>query len=226
MIELRGPRAPSASPNCSAEPWSRFVRFLQPRRWADSNKDGWWETVLAISLNPAKDCGSAHIKVFYEGPSVGFSVNVGDSPTNDGFGGDAGTTFDAAEVQIQNSKFTVYSAEGPGDRPSPIERLYDLELPPLAGRSVQLDVSDQKLGFALFAGPRGAQPLQWTLQTLNQGLLFSLSPRTRSEEAGARSPQDHAIYAAFNRVIHTMDGAPSHNRFGSGVRRIELTLTP
>lgn len=227
VIELSGPRAPSASAECAAKPWSRFIHFLQPEKWTDSNKDGWWETVLAIALDPAKDCGCAQVKVFYGGPSRIFSLNLGDSPTNDGFGGDAGTTFDSAEVQIQDNVLSVFSGEGPAGRRSRIQRLYTMELPPMAGRTVQFDICDQSLDFALPAGPGpAAPPIRWTLQTLNTGLLFSLAPRTHSEEAGARTAQDHAIYAAFNRVIHVADGTPSRDRFGSGVRRVELTLTP
>lgn len=227
VIELSGPRAPSASAECAAKPWSRFIHFLQPEKWSDSNKDGWWETVVAIALDPAKDCGCAHVKVVYGGPSRVFSLNLGDSPTNDGFGGDAGTTFDSAEVQIQDNLLSVFSGEGPAGRRSRIQRLYTMELPPMAGRTVEFDICDQSLVFALTAGPGpAALPITWTLQTLNTGLLFSLAPRTHSEEAGARAAQDHAIYAAFNRVIHTVDGKPSRDRFGSGVRRVELTLTP
>ena len=225
VIELEGPHGPSASAECMAEPWSRFLKFRQPGRWSDSNKDGWWETVLEVALDPAKDCGCAHFKVSYGGPSVGFSVHIGDSPTNDGYGGDAGTTLDSAEVQILNDRLTVFSAELLGARLSPIEKFYELDLPALAGRSIEFDVCDQTLGFTLLKGRVGALPMKWKLQTVN-GRLFSLAPRTGPEEARAHGAPDHAIYAAFNRVIHVIDGNPSQKRLGSGVRRIELTLTP
>src|SRR4029079_5420743 len=90
VIELQGPRAPSASPGCMAEPWRSFLRFTMPGGCAEANRDGWWESVVAISLDPATNCGCAHLRVVYGRNPAGFSLNVGDSPTNDGFGGDQG----------------------------------------------------------------------------------------------------------------------------------------
>jgi hypothetical protein len=45
-------------------------------------------------------------------------------------------------------------------------------------------------------------------------------------KGGRNGAQDARIYAAFNRVIHRRSGRPAHDRFGSGVRRVELALTP
>jgi hypothetical protein len=227
VLELHGPRAPSASASCLSEPWSRFVKLVQPKMFSDANKDGWYEAVLEITLDPAKDCGCATFHVTYDAPSYFFSVNIGDSPTNDGYGGDAGTTLDAAEMQIMSSHLAVFTSGRPRGGTSPIELLYESDLPPLTGRSIELEVCDQTLGFTLPAGKGNPEPLRWRLQTVNLGLLYSLA---RAPERGspedARTPGNNQIYAAFNRVVHIKDGAASHNRVGSGVKRVEISLSP
>src|SRR5262249_47176401 len=227
VIELHGPRAPRASPSCLSEPWSRFVKLVQPKKFSDENKDGWYEAVLEITLNPAKDCGCAAFRVFYGARPEFFSVNIGDSPTNDGYGGDAGTTLDAAEMQILGSHLGVFTSGRPRGGNSAIDLLYESDLPPLAGRSVKLEVCDQTLGFTLPPGKGIPQPMRWRLQTVNQGLLYSLA---RAPEPGSSEetpvPGGNQIYAAFNRVIHVKDGPASHNRVGSGVQRVEISLSP
>ena len=200
--------------------------FTQPGKWSDSNKDGWWETVLRIPLDPAKECGCAHFRIFFEGPNKGMNVNVGNSPTNNGHGGDAGTTPDSAEVQVLSGKLSVYSRiPSLASGPSPLlDRLLDLDLPPLAGRVLAMEVCDQSIAFELSPGKGETKPLRWKLQTLNSGLLYVLSPRI--EDGPKALNAEHAIYASFNRVIHQLDGLPSHGRAGTGVRRVEITLSP
>lgn len=227
VIDLHGPRAPSVSASCLAEPWSRFLKLVQPNKFSDENKDGWYETVLEITLDPAKDCGCAAFRVFYGAHPHFFTVNIGDSPTNDGYGGDAGTTLDAAEMQILGSHLGVFTSGRPRGGNSAIDLLYESDLPPLAGRSIKLEVCDQTLGFTLPPGKGNPQPMRWRLQTVNQGLLYSLA---RAPEPGSSEetpvPGGNQIYAAFNRVIHVKDGLASHNRVGSGVQRVEISLSP
>lgn len=228
VIELHGPGSPSASASCTAEPWSRSLQLTLPTKWADSNKDGWWETVLRIPLDPARDCSCARFKIDFDAPGVGFHVNIGDSPTNNGYGGDAGTTHDSAETQILARRLSVFSsvpalAKGPTNL---LDRLLDLDLPPLTGRTMNIEVCDQSLAVELSPGRGETKPLHWKLQTLNAGLLYALAPRHAVEGTPAAPLEDHAIYAAFNRVIHVLDGPPSNNRAGSAVRRVEIMLSP
>ena len=227
VIELHGPGAPSASPSCLAEPWSRFVKLVQPNKFSDSNKDGWYEAVLEVSLDPAKDCGCATFHISYDAPPYFFTVNIGDSPTNDGYGGDAGTTLDAAEMQILGSHLAVFTSGRPRGGTSPIELLYESDLPPLAGRSIDLEVCDQTLGFTLPPGKGNPEPMRWRLQTVYLGLLYSLARAPAPGSTDEKSvPGGNQIYAAFNRVIHVKDGAASHGRVGSGVKRVEISLSP
>jgi hypothetical protein len=65
---------------------------------SNANRDAWWETVLRLTLDPAKGCGCAVFMLTFGDRPEGMTVNLGDSPTNDVWGGDKGSTSHAAEV--------------------------------------------------------------------------------------------------------------------------------
>lgn len=218
-IRLRGPGAPGVSPACLVEPWSRYLDFTLPDRWADSNRDGWWETVLRIALDPVKECACAHFRVRFEDPVRDWTVDIGDSPTNNGYGGDDGTTPDAAEVQVLDRLLSVYSAVVPGT--DAVEMLQDMRLPPLGGRQMEFVVCDQSLEVELPSPPGAADPIRFKLETSRSRLLFALADTAKNNRRG----NDHAIYAAFNRVVHARSAAPDRERVGSGVKLVEISLT-
>jgi hypothetical protein len=218
-LALEGPGAPSASPECGSEPWSKLLRFTQPARWSDSNADGWWEAVLEIRLDP-RSCGCARLRVAFEDKISGWTVHVGDSPTNNGHGGDEGTTSSSAEVQLAGGQLTVYSAAQFVRRQ--VDKLLDVTVPPLAGRTMDLDICDQSVAVEILPSHEPPCPLKWKLETLSSKLLFALGP---GNEGGA-GESGGSIYVAFNRVIHLVTGAASHERVGSGVRRVEISLSP
>jgi len=220
-IRLRGRGAPGVSASCLAEPWSRYVQFTLPDRWADSNGDGWWETVVRISLDPLKECGCARFRLRFDDPVERWALNIGDSPTNNGYGGDDGTTPDSAEVQVMDRVLEVFSAVVPATNGA-AERIQEMQLGRLGGREMQLVVCDQSVEVVLSPQPPVAEPLRFKLDTSHSRLLFSLA--ATGERAGGRG-NDHAIHAAFNRVIHVLGAAPDKQRVGSGVTRVEISLT-
>jgi hypothetical protein len=219
-LVLAGAGAPSASASCTSEPWSKLLHFTLPGRFLDSDKDGSFETVVEIALDPTKNCGCARWKVFFGSEVSNWLVHVGNSPTNNGHGGDEGTTADTAEVQVAERQLTVFTAARSVRRQ--VEKLLDATLPPLAGRVIEIEVCDQSLGIQLL--PRGREPAwpAWRLETLHSNLLFSLGPGN----GGTADETGGSIYGGFNRVIHRITGPPSHDRTGAGVRRVEISLTP
>jgi len=218
-ITLAGPSAPSLSPECTSEEWSKLLSFPQPGRFSDSNGDGVSETVLEIHLDPTKNCGCARFRIFFGDEISGWAVHVGASPTNNGHGGDEGTTTDAAEVHLLDRQLTVYSVAQSLRRQ--IDRLLDVTVPPLEDRVVLLEACDQSLGFEIEPTARDPRPSKWRLETLSSKLLFSLVP-----SEGRSQRKRGSLYAAFNRVIHQTTGPPSHARVGRGVRRVEVSLIP
>jgi hypothetical protein len=160
------------------------------------------------------------VRVAFGSRVAGFSVHLGNSPTNDGYGGDQGTTPDSAEAYLlerQLSVFTAVRAALPR-----VDRLLDVVVPSLVNRTMEFEVCDQALGVEVLPDRPGVDPLKWRLETASSRLLFSLGP---TPAAGKRETGG-SIYAGFNRVIHRTTGAASHARFGSGVRRVEISLIP
>jgi hypothetical protein len=225
VIELHGPQAPKLSANCSAEPWTRYVKLMLPGRFVDSDKNGWWETVVEIALDPSKECGCATIRIEFQDPVAAWSVNVGDSPTNNGFGGDAGTTIYAAEMQILGDLLSVFTAGSPNLAAPRFDGILQSSLPLLGGKHVDLEICDQVLVFDMPGGLVGGRPIHWRLQTPASGLLYSLAPRPGHAGTEGANRKDRGIYAGFNRTV--TEGDPGRSaRIGTGVRRVEITLAP
>jgi hypothetical protein len=86
VIDLHGEGAPRASKSCSEESWKSHLGFDLPQRFADADKNGWYETVVELDLDPKRGCGCAVFRITYDGEASKHSVNIGDSPTNDGYG--------------------------------------------------------------------------------------------------------------------------------------------
>ncbi len=226
IVDLHGPGAPSASAECESPEWKKILTFTLPGRIQDANGDGWSETVMEVELDPTAGCGCATFRVYFEEPVRSFSVNIGDSPTNNGYGGDEGTTFREAEMELRGSTLRVYSAsKHPGS--GIVDKILEMELPRLSGRFTDIEVCDQSLGFSMPGGLADGREMHWKVQTPTSGMLYDLFPRTARDALPGAKKRDAGIYAAFNRVIHDKSGSPRPaTRFGTGVRRIEVRLSP
>src|SRR6266850_5494589 len=132
VLDLKGTKAPEVPGACVTAPWSSYLTFEQPSKLSNANGDLWWESVVKINLDPAGGCGCAVFAVTYDERPTGFTVDIGDSPTNDGWGGDSGTTQWSAEANIEKQSLSVYS-DSSGMR---VDKLLAMRLPDLAGRTV------------------------------------------------------------------------------------------
>jgi len=207
VLELRG-AGPAIGPACLSETWRPFLTFELPDRVSDANGDGHAETVLRIDLDPARGCGCVVFRVAFDRQPAGHVVDIGDSPTVDGFGGDAGTTPKAAEVHLEDRRLSVYS-----DLVNhTVDNLLGLELPDLGRGVLELRVCDQYFGFAITGAAQGG--LRGEMHAVNSQRLFSITE------------ENYSLWAAFNRVVHVRGGRPAQGRSGSGVRRVEIYLTP
>jgi len=215
IIDLHGSTAPRLSRECTSEPWSRYLRPVLPGKFVDLDENGWWETVVEIALDPARGCGCAQLRIHYAKPITNWTVNLGDSPTSDGYGGDAGTTFDEAELQIQGQTVFVYSASR-GEGTPGVGRVLDSPLPPLAGKFLDVEVCDQQVLLEVPGGLAGGGPYRVKLSASVLGGLFAFA------RPDGGTGKDRGLYAAFNRVVYLPSGA--QRRIGTGVRRVELRL--
>ena len=201
-IDLTGGTfAPSPSPFISVQ--------LPP---TDSNGDGFFETVLKVNVGDpalANPFDTADFLVSYTGNPRGLSINIGDSVTNNGFKGDAGTQSNDAEFQIgantrnnPSNAFLVYS----NDNKNRLGEGRLLEVPDFVKVLSQalFTVSDQKILFDNGEGTAGS---------LISPFIFALAGQP--DQTG---PVNYDIFAAFNRTIGS--GA----RLGAGVGRAQVCL--
>lgn len=197
--------------NAATPPPVPFITFMVLPE--DSNGDGWFETVVKVRVNDPslkKSPEAVEFLVTYGGEPTGVSVNVGDSQTNDGFGGDAATQSNDAELNIGDridlgltDNFEDLYIFGHDGTRAPIA--YPLRKMVKQHETLSLTVSNERLAYANKDYPiSGVIKSPW---------LYALNGQPDTE-----GPVNYDIYAAFNRVI-----AGSY-RIGSGVETVEICL--
>jgi hypothetical protein len=157
---------------------------------------GWKEAVLKVNV---AGCTQAILVAEYEGLPKGWSLNVGDSPTNDGFAGDAGSTANDAEMWILDESMAVANNGSNPDNP-----LFRQDLS-LTNSSMKFVVKNQ---FLSWGQPYGV------LQSPNSKQLFALPDTSNAAEASN-------LYVGLNRVV---SNAPANGRRGCGLRRMLVVL--
>lgn len=161
-------------------------------------------TVVRITLNPSVNGFSrARFTVAYNSTPSAWTVNIGDSSTNNGGGGDAVTQSNDAEIQVLNTTMTALGR----DATPPPKKLIDVPSFVASGRTVIFEVSNNFLGWSSLN----------TSGTLSSIYLYALNGQPDTE-----GPVNYDIYAAFNRVIYD----PSAQRTGSGVGFVTVDLLP
>lgn len=179
----------------------RAITFVQQPRFG--------ETVTQLTLDPfTTGYIGARFDITYGDTAEGWSVNIGDSATNDGYAGDSGTQSNDAELQVLDGQLAIYGSDytNPARTLDGHRQLYVEDNFAGAGKTVTIEVQNQKLWWMN----------QWTeYGTLESSALYALA---RQPDEEGRSNYD--IFAAFNRAI-------THNgRSGSSVERVTITLIP
>ncbi|ACM18526.1 hypothetical protein Geob_0153 [Geotalea daltonii FRC-32] len=191
----------TASPGCSIAPLSLLVAPV------DSNGDGWFEACVHVDLNPAFGNTKIAVATKYGHAPSDWTFNVGDSLTNNGFGGDSSTQSNDSEAQVLNKTLTIFANDnGPGDRIS------EVIFPRLAGQKVCYEIRDQFIGWsegALSGSSSTPNPTQ---------MLFALAGESDSE-----GPINYDVFICGNRVV---DGGNPTTRTGKGLRRMQIQLQP
>ncbi|NJK70588.1 MAG: DUF4347 domain-containing protein, partial [Microcoleus sp. SU_5_3] len=171
---------------------------------ADSNSDSWLETVAKINF--IGNIKKAKFIVEYDKTPTGWTVNLGDSASNDGYGGDTGNQSRDAETQILNGSMAVfgndYNTPSGGELPQG-------NVPNFVsnGSRIELEVSNENLAWDNKTGLKNS---------LNSPYLYALNGQ--ADDSG---PVNSEIYAGFNRVI----SGPA-DRIGSGASKVTILLNP
>jgi hypothetical protein len=192
-IDLRT-GAIAATPN-------QFITLVQPP--TDANGDSWLETLVKIDFQ-----GFTTVKfiVDYGETPSGWTVNIGDSASNDGYGGDGGTQSNDAEMQIANGNMAVF---GNDYNTPPGAQIASGNVPKLVskGSRIELEISNKHLAWNNHKGLQNS---------LNSPYLYAIA-----SQADATGLVNSSIYASFNRVI-----SGRSDRLGSGVRKVTILLDP
>jgi len=149
-------------------------------------------------------CRSVRIEVLYSGEPEGWTVDICDSHSCNGYGGDGGDTNWAAELEVLHDNFRVYSAQT--DEVS-VERIVDAQALSLADSKAEFVIEDQRA--TLTVGQVSLVAL-----TPNNEFLFDFNDR--STQYG---PPNHDIYASFNGVL-----TGQADRNGKGARRVRISV--
>ncbi len=165
---------------------------------------GWNEMVVQVDI--PRGCTAATVAVGYEGDPQSlaapenWTLNIGDSPTNNGWSGDAATTVHNAELWILNDYlFLANAGNSPGVIDSPM--VYnDLSL---TNGGMEFLIKDQFVSWG--------HPYQVTQSPTNH-VLFAIPDTTMP---GA----ERSIYVGLNRVIY----GPG-SRTGCGLRSAVITF--
>jgi hypothetical protein len=157
---------------------------------------GW--QMAALRLDLSSPCHEAEIAVEWELPTA-WTVHIADSPTSDGYGDDAGTTLNNAEMWINQQIMWVASNHMPGGSDN---QLYQENLQLNYG-SMKFTVKNQWLSWGT--------PYH-VLNTATTKKLFALPDTNNPAEASF-------IYLGLNRVVGNF---PS--RSGCGAQRAMITI--
>jgi hypothetical protein len=162
----------------------------------------WWKGFVKVDLTPLPPNNlprSAFFTVEYEGTPWGWTVDIGDSPTDNGYGGNDGTSEKAAEVQVAGQLLSVYD-----DNTGVYGQVDNLLSQPLSltNSSLKFGVADQILAVG--------QP-RTILQTPVTKHLFTLPD---APDPGG----PYSIYAGFNHVVKQAQT----DRYGCGARFVTI----
>ncbi|VDI62204.1 signal peptide, CUB and EGF-like domain-containing protein 3 isoform X1 [Mytilus galloprovincialis] len=183
--------------------YSPYISFVQqPTKSGSFSCDK--QVVLKIDFSGKYD--GARFMFEYGEPPRMWTIDISDSPTGDGYGGDNGTTSNMAEMQVHNKQLRIYgnNLKGHMDASSDggllIRTIDDFIR---KGSRVKMDISDERLEYK--SGK--------TKDYIESRFLYTL--KGQDTEYGLK---DYSVYVGLNRVV-----AGSY-RSGSGLCRATITL--
>lgn len=179
-----------------------FISLINPP--TDSNRDSWLEATVKIKFDGKIE--KVKFIIEYDKTPSGWTVNLGDSQSNNGYGGDASTQSRDAEMQIVNQNMAVFGNDCNTPAGGELTQGKVLNLARKSSR-VELEVSNEKLSWDNKSGLKNS---------LNSPYLYAL--KHQPDATGALNSE---IYAGFNRVI----SGPG-NRIGSGASKVTILLNP
>jgi hypothetical protein len=163
------------------------------------------QSVVKVTLDRAisnSGYAKAVFEVSYGGEPKDWTVNIGDSQSNDGWAGDGGNQSNDSEMQIVGKNMAFYGSDYTPASQRLLSSINDIVK---TGDTVALTVCNEYLAWE--------SPSK--TGELHSPYIYALN--SQSDDEG---PVNYDIYAAFNRVIS------SSGRNGTGVSQIHIHLFP
>ncbi len=172
----------------------------------DSNGDGWREAVLRVTL-AGGNCTRAHFLLDYEGTPCGWTFNVGDASSANGFGGGSGgDSTSVAEAHITDQQLWVYTGVvGVGL----VDNIANENLE-LKDGGLKVCVTNNSLSWGNPAG---------NVLSPNSRLMFQIPDTVPANFGQPAGDGNSDIWVGFNRVVSGPGG-----RVGTGLVRAIITL--
>jgi len=155
------------------------------------------KAVVKVNLDPSAGYSKVAFDTYFDGSPSGWSVNIGDSRTNNGYSGDGGTQSNDAEMQILNNRVSVYGSDYTPI--SSVKTILDSFSSNFASVNQMVTFEASNNRFIWDGGNLVGGQVQ-------ANYLYALDGRADNE-----GPINYDIYAGFNRTIG------SSSRYGSGV---------
>ncbi|MFZ5952198.1 MAG: hypothetical protein ACOYXC_15945 [Candidatus Rifleibacteriota bacterium] len=181
-------------------------RFGNRQKEAISVQEGACDgkAVIKLTLDPVKtEFRKAKIELIFAGSIEGHLLNIGDSSTNNGFGGDGATQSRDSEAQIVNGDFSVFGDDfAPTGEEKVLASVKGLAKP---DSSVIIEIGNNFIAWKTSDGITGS---------VNSPFIFSLDGQEDKE-----GPVNHDIFIGLNQVV---DG---NYRSGKGLIKANIKLS-
>lgn len=184
---------------------SKGISTSYPSQYVSVQEPSSGEYVVTINTRPS---GYTHYRsvmfsIYNNGSPSGWSINIGDSSTNNGWAGDAGTQSRDAEIQVYNNALSVYENQHGG---SGSIHSQSGHLPNYDSKNVRYKIEDRKFSYWKNFNTSS------TTRVVSKD-LFALDNQNDTE-----GPENYTIYAGFNRTVG------SSYRSGSGITTVYVYL--
>ncbi|KAJ8299701.1 hypothetical protein KUTeg_023761 [Tegillarca granosa] len=194
QIDLRDGRVSGFSP---------YISFVEPPR---PGRSGTCSQQVVLKIDFSSKYHGAKIFLDYNEPPRLWTLDISDSPTGDGYGGDNGTTSNMAETQIHNKQLRVYGNLLPGHMDASsnggllITTIDDFVK---KGSRTKIDISDERI--------------EWK-SGKHKDFIESKFLYTLSGQQPTYGLMDYNVYIGLNRVV------AGNFRSGSGLCRVSISL--
>ena len=166
------------------------------------------QAVMKLTLDPRRTGYTRAIfDVSYTEAPIGWTVNIGDSPSNNGYGGDGGDQSNDAEMVINDGALIVYGNDYTPSRETTDghREIFYQEDMVRGGESMTIEIANERL---VIDSPGGSE-------LFDSPYLYALA---RQPDGEGRT--NYEVFAAFNRTI------ASSGRNGTGASQVVMTFYP